>query len=136
MIAEHLLVDKGRNVYFVTNDNRQTINTVNNPQGAAFSFGDHSTNNVTNNYGAEIEDLTKNLLERLGLEEMDASDRVELTDLIEAASQEANSEQPKKTLIRNFLDGSKRLIDTVKESPALIEAYEKWATFIQSLPVA
>lgn len=117
----------------VTIDKRQTINTVNNPQRTAISFGDHSTNNVTNNYGAEIEDLTKTLLERLGREEMDASDRAELTDLIEAASQEANSEQPKKTLIRTFLNGSKGLMDAIVRSPELIEAYGKWATFIQSV---
>ncbi|WP_432355341.1 hypothetical protein [Sporosarcina sp. A2] len=124
---------EGRNVFFVTNDYRQITNTVNNPQGTAISFGPGSTNNVANNYGAKIEDLTKDLLQQLGLEDMDASHRVEISELIEAASQEANSEQPRKALIRNFLSGSKGLMDAIVRSPELIEAYGKWATFIQSV---
>lgn len=131
LVAEQLMEDTGRNVYIMI-DKRQ-VNTVNNPQGSAFSFGDHTTNTVTNYNSPELEDLTSNLLELLRAEEIDPSQKAELTDLIEAASQEANSPEPKKGLLRTFLSGSKGLMDTFVRSPELIEAYSKWATFIQSV---
>lgn len=135
LIKKNKLMMTNGVIQIVNHDNRKTINTVNNPQGTAISFGDCSTNTITNNYGVEIEDLTKNLLELLKSEEMDPSDRTELTDLIEVASQTATTEQPKKAVVKNLLKGSKELIDTAAKSPALIEAYVKWATFIQNIPV-
>lgn len=114
------------------NDNRKTVNSVNNPQNTAISFGESSTNTVTNNYGSEIEDLTTKLLELLKMEIVDTEIQEELTELVEGVSDESTSEKPKKALMKNLLGASKSIMDTVNKSPQLIETYQKWATFIQS----
>ena len=115
-------------------DNRQTTNNVHNPQNTAISFGDNSPNTVTNNYNQESTDLTKTLLEELNTSDMNDIQKEELRELIETVHTESNAEKPKKTVLKSVLETSKSIIDTATKSPALIEAYSKWAQFFQNPP--
>lgn len=126
-----LLKDKGRFV-FIMEDNRQY--TVNSPQGSAISFGDNSTNTVTNNNGVAA-DLFINLLKEIDSSNLKSEEKEELKELVEAAQVASEGDNPKKTVIKSMLDTSKSIIDTVSSSSTLIDAYTKWVQFIQNPPI-
>ena len=131
LIDRGLLRDEGNNVY-IMNDNRQY--TVNNPQGSAFSFGDNSTNKVVNNNNGMSEDLLMNLLKEIDVSNLKSEEKEELKELVEAAQDASEAENPKKSVIKRMLEASKGIIDTVTNSPALIDAYTKWVQFLQNPP--
>lgn len=131
LMEMNLLKDEGRNVYVMVNDNRKY--TVNNASHSAFSFGDNSQNTVTNNTGVS-DDILKALLKEIDASELTSDAKEELKELVEATQVESEAEQPKKSVIRRMLDGSKGIIDSINSSPALIETYTKWAQFIQNPP--
>jgi hypothetical protein len=111
----------------------QQNNNVSGIQGSAFSFGTHSTNNVTNNFNNELADITKDLLATLNTVDIKPEDKQELVEIIDAASEEANSEKPKKRILKSLVGSANTFIDTATKTPGLITAYEKWSQFIQGI---
>ncbi|MGE7021974.1 hypothetical protein [Solibacillus cecembensis] len=132
LIELGLLEDEGRFVFVMVNDKRTY--TVNNPQGSAFSFGENSTNTVTNNNNGVSEELLLNLFKEIDSSELKNDEREELKELIEAAQAASEAEIPKQSVIRSMLDGAKNIMDTVSNSPRLIEAYTQWINFLQNTP--
>ncbi|WP_153062645.1 hypothetical protein [Metasolibacillus meyeri] len=111
-------------------DNKQF--TVNNPQGSAFSFGDSSTNTVINVNNGVSEDLLKKLLQEIDSSELKNNEKEELKELVTTAQDASEGETPKKSVMKSMLNSSQAIIDTVTKSPALIEAFKKWAEFLQN----
>jgi|GEM_PF-6854771 len=128
-----LLKDEGSSVFImVNNDNRKF--TVNSSPNSAISLGDNSTNIVNNNNNGVSEDLLMQLFKEIDASELKSDEKSELKELVEAAQDASEAENPKKSVIKSMIDASKGIIDTVSNSPALIEAYTKWVSFLQNPP--
>lgn len=130
LVSMGLLKDEGSSVFIMV-DNRQYTVTA---HGSAVSFGDNSNNTVTNINNGVAEDLLMKLLKEIDVSELGQDEKDELKELVEAAQDASQAEKPKKLVIKNMLNASKSLIDTVTKSPGLIEAYTKWAQFLQNPP--
>jgi hypothetical protein len=103
-----------------------------NAQQSAFALGEnHKVTTNNNNQRLRVED-TEELLRIVNEVDLPIDQKKELEELIESATEEASSETPKKTILKRFLNGISDIIGTVKNSPELITAYQKWSEFFSS----
>jgi hypothetical protein len=131
LITSGRLVMINGGIQIMTNNNT-TTNNVSGVKNSAFTFGANSPATVTNN-NSEVVDLTKELIYLLKTENISDESKEELEGYISSAAEEASSEKPKKPILKSLLGSANSIMDTITKSPALIAAYDKWATFIQGL---
>lgn len=113
-------------------DNKGIFNYQSHVEGSNQNVGHGASQVVTNSQTSELADLTRELLESLRGIELQQEQKKELEEVINAATDEASSDKPKKGILKSFLEQTKNVIDTVNKTPALISAYQKWSEVIQN----
>ncbi|MCY8486026.1 hypothetical protein MOC97_11140 [Bacillus atrophaeus] len=129
LINEGLFSEPKKGMFVYMEDNRQY--NISNNSGSAFSFGSNSSNVVMNHNSSnnELAELTQALLKEIKDSNLDSENEEQLNHLVHATTSEANTEKPKKILIKSFLDSADSVIKTATTSVNLISAFEKWKSF-------
>lgn len=126
---------KNNTIYLFNGGIQLTNNNAYGVKNSVISFGKNATNTVINNNNNGVsEDLLLSLLKEIEASELKNDEKEELKELVEAAQAESEGENPKNSVIRSMLNASKGIMDTVTNSPALIDAYTKWVSFLQNPP--
>lgn len=125
-------IKKGNGVYLYM-ENKGIINYQSTVTNTNQNVGDHSNLQI-NSGQAAIDDLANLLIEAIKTEDsIEPTVKEELEEVINAATEEAVSEKPKKGILKSFLDRTQSVIDTISKTPNIITAYEKWSLFIQNI---
>lgn len=96
-------------------------------------LGENVTITQILNENTEIANLTRELLNQLQNANLPTQQRTEIIEVVNAATEVANAEEPNKTILKSLVQSGKGLIAAATTSTALIEAYNQWSTFIGSM---
>lgn len=114
-------------------ENKGVINHHSKIEGSNQNVGNNGVQTITNSTSNELTELTNRLVDELKKLDVYSETKQELEEVILAASEESVVENPKKGILKSFLEQSKNIIDTVNGTPSLILAYEKWSAFIKNI---
>ncbi|MFS8541973.1 MAG: hypothetical protein LOD89_07775 [Tissierellales bacterium] len=97
--------------------------------GKQVAVGKHITQNLTENYLNRFDDYTKEFIQKLKEVEMNEEDRNKLLHMTETVVQQVNNPNSNRSVIESLLLG----MDAFIKPTELVDAYEKWKSFVMGL---
>ena len=104
--------------------------TVNDNHG---SLGIGSDQTIININQAAVKELSANLIKEIKASDIPDTTKKDLEESINEVSKQVNSGSPNKITLTGMLSGINAAINTINNSPSLIETFTKWKDFIMPL---